>query len=145
MKDKLRKKYQKSFNKKLRTLNKNIEKDPLWRGRFVFYQRGGCITDRFKDEKDKDEGIFTVYIRAYDKKTKYYKDYRLDYAPWMRTINWKITMDVANNFIVEALDVWRSGEDPRDDTVDYNKIKVNTKYLSKQPWNFYITYEFWEK
>ena len=39
MRDKMRKAYQREFNKRIRTLNKNIANDNLWRGRFIFLQR----------------------------------------------------------------------------------------------------------
>ena len=39
MRDKMRKAYQREFNKRIRTLNKNIANDNLSRGRFVFLQR----------------------------------------------------------------------------------------------------------
>ena len=38
MKYKMRKAYQRKLNKCIRALNKNIENDDLWRGRFVFLQ-----------------------------------------------------------------------------------------------------------
>ena len=39
MRDKMRKAYQREFNKRIRALNKNIANDNLWRGRFIFLQR----------------------------------------------------------------------------------------------------------
>ena len=39
MKDKMRKAYQRKFNKCIRALNKGIANDNLWRGRFIFLQR----------------------------------------------------------------------------------------------------------
>ena len=38
MKYKMRKAYQRKLNMHIRALNKNIENDDLWRGRFVFLQ-----------------------------------------------------------------------------------------------------------
>ena len=34
-----RKKQQRAVNRAIRAINKLIEKDPLWRGRFFIYQR----------------------------------------------------------------------------------------------------------
>ena len=86
MRSKLRKKYQRELNKKIRALNKNIENDNLWRGRFVFYQKDA----HWYVFEDGSGGELIAFIRAYDKKTGYYHDYRLEFTPWRKTINWHI-------------------------------------------------------
>ena len=72
MRDKMRKVYQREFNKRIRALNKNIANDELWRGRFVFLQRDA----RWWRFSDGSGGELIVFVRGYDKKTGYYKDYK---------------------------------------------------------------------
>ena len=106
MKNKIRKQYQRQLNKKIKMLNKSIENDPLWLGRFYAYQVD-CHWYHFQDNSG---GILTAFIRMVDKKTGKYKDYRLEYAPYYPTINWHITMDIANDFVVEYVDAKLNGE-----------------------------------
>ena len=136
MRSKLRKKYQRELNKKIRALNKNIENDNLWRGRFVFYQRDA----HWYAFEDGSGGELIAFIRAYDKKTGYYHDYRLEFTPWRKTINWHIYMDIANAFIVEHLNVWK--EVPRPDiknAKDFTKVKIPIEKIMAGEWNFYIS------
>lgn len=134
-KDKMRRQYQRSFNHKIRQLNKEIERDELWRGRFVFLQK----QYHWYKFEDNSGGILTLFIRAYDKKTNYYHDYRLEYAPWLKSINWRLSMDIANTFIVDDLNVWGNEDRPNIKTApDFTKTKVNVEALMRLPWNFHI-------
>ena len=136
--NRMRKTYQRKFNHKIRQLNKSIEQDKLWRGRFVFLQKN-C---RWWGFEDSSGGQLSVCVRAYDKKTSYYHDYCLEYAPWMSTFNWNLTMEVGNTFIVEDLNVWQNEEHLSLGTaIDYTNIKVNVEKLMAQPLNFYIDAE----
>jgi hypothetical protein len=119
MRDKMRKKYQRGLNQKIRELNKAIQRDELWRGRFEARQTSG---DWYKFH-DGSGGMLWATIRMVDKKTGYYKDYQLDYFPDRATMDWQISMEIANAFIVNDLDVW-SNDDPKNDDVNYNKIKI---------------------
>jgi hypothetical protein len=140
--DKMRKAYQRKFNHKIHQLNKNIEMDNLWRGRFVFLQKN-CRWWKFEDGSG---GELILSIRAYDKKTGYYHDYHLEYAPWMHTFDWNLTMEVGNTFIVEDLDVWRNEERPTlDSAIDYTHVKVDVEKLMSQPWNFYVDAEHFKE
>jgi hypothetical protein len=132
MRDKMRKKYQVECNKKIKELNKACEKDDLWQGRFIFYQKD-CYWEKFEDGSG---GILTSIIRAYDKKTGIYKDYRFDYAPFFRTINWHLSMDIANDFIVEVVDVWREEPGPRESVKDWTKIKVDLDKIMQPRYMF---------
>jgi hypothetical protein len=132
MMDKMRRNYQRKLNRKIRELNHAIEKDDLWRGRFVARQ----IKARWEKFFDGSDGVLHVIIRMYDKKTGYYKDYWLDYAPYLRFINWHISVDIANKFIVEDLDVWQF-EKPYDEIEDWTKIKVKDGIFKKE-FNFYV-------
>lgn len=141
MKNKTRAKYQKQFNKRIHALNANIAADDLWKGRFIFLQRD-CVWNEFYDHSG---GELVVFVRAYDKATGYYHDYRLTYAPWMQTFNWHLTMDVGNTFIVTDLDIWQNEKPQLETSFDYRNTKVNVEELMRKPWNFYITYEHFDE
>jgi hypothetical protein len=71
----------------------------------------------------------------YDKKTGFYHDYWLEYAPYFATIDWQISMDIINDFIVNDLKVWEY-EDPYNEIKDWTKIKVNDDIFREES-NFY--------
>lgn len=127
--NKMRKEYQRQFTQKLREANKVIKEDDLWLGRVEVRQ----ISARWEEFEDGSGGILHTILRCIDKKTRQYKDYCLEYAPWMRTINWKMSMDILNKFFVEDLDVWRT-ENPRDEIFDWTKIPIDPKALKKTKW-----------
>ena len=133
MRDKMRKKYQAGCNKKIRELNKACEKDNLWLGRFIFYQKD-CHWCKFEDGSG---GILATFIRAYDKKTGIYKDYRFEYAPYLRTMNWELSMEIANDFIVEIIDVWNEEPGPKESVKDWTKVKVDLDKIMKPNYEFF--------
>ena len=127
--NKMRKEYQRQFTRKLREANRAIREDELWLGRVEVRQ----ISARWEEFSDGSGGILHTVLRCIDKKTRQYKDYCLEYAPWLRTMNWKISMDILNKFFVEDLDVWRTG-DPRNEIQDWTKVPVDSKALEKTKW-----------
>ena len=127
--NKMRKEYQRQFTKLLRQANKVIREDDLWLGRVEVRQ----ISARWEEFSDGSGGILHTVLRCIDKKTRQYKDYCLEYAPWMRTINWKISMEILNRFFVEDLDVWRTGN-PREEIADWTKVPIDTKALEHTKW-----------
>ena len=127
--NKMRKEYQRKFTKLLRRTNRVIQEDDLWLGRVEVRQ----ISARWKEFEDGSGGILYTILRCIDKKTRQYKDYCLEYAPWMRTINWKISYDILNKFFVEDLDVWKTGN-PREEIQDWTKIPIDPKALEKTKW-----------
>ena len=127
--NKMRKEYQRQFTRKLREANRVIREDELWLGRVEVRQ----ISARWEEFSDGSGGILHTILRCIDKKTRQYKDYCLEYAPWMKTINWKMSMDILNKFFVEDLDVWRTGN-PRDEIFDWTKIPVDPKALKRTKW-----------
>lgn len=127
MRDKLRKKYQSKLNKLIKELNETIENDPLWNGRFVFH----IMYSDFERFKDGSGGLLYVIIRGYDKKSGYYKDYTLEYAPYLKFAKYDI-WEISNNFITKDTNVWKNGNNPYDDNkIDYTKVKIDNKI-----WNF---------
>lgn len=127
--NKMRKEYQRQFTQKLREANKVIREDNLWLGRVEIRQ----ISARWEEFEDGSGGILHTVLRCIDKKTRQYKDYCLEYAPWMRTFSWKMSMDILNKFFVEDLDVWRTGN-PRDEVFDWTKVPVDPKALKRTKW-----------
>ena len=128
--NKMRKQYQRQFTKKLREANRAIREDDLWLGRVEVRQ----VSARWEEFSDGSGGILHTVLRCIDKKTRQYKDYCLEYAPWMRTINWKISMEILNKFFVEDLDVWRTGN-PREEIKDWTKIPIDPKALEHTKWS----------
>ena len=127
--NKMRKEYQRQFTRKLREANKAIREDNLWLGRVEVRQ----ISARWEEFEDGSGGILHTILRCIDKKTRQYKDYCLEYAPWIRTINWKISMDILNTFFVEDLDVWHTGN-PREEVQDWTKVPIDVKALEHTKW-----------
>lgn len=127
--NKMRKEYQRQFTKKLREANRAIREDNLWLGRVEVRQ----ISARWEEFSDGSGGILHTVLRCIDKKTRQYKDYTFEYAPWISNINWHISYDILNEFFVEDLDVWRT-ENPRDEIFDWTKVPVDPKALEKTKW-----------
>ena len=96
-----RKRHQRAMNKIVRQMNKNVERDDLWKGRFYARQ----VDSAWRIYEDKSGAELIVTLRFYDKVTGITKD-------WTRTVNewrmwdghhlwWKM-----NDFIVEDVRVW---------------------------------------
>ena len=66
-----RKTHQRKLNKVIKALNKNIENDDLWMGRFFIRQ----YSAEFYKYEDGSGGELYVYLRFYDKKDKKYMEY----------------------------------------------------------------------
>ena len=128
--NKMRKEYQRQFTRLLRQANRVIREDDLWLGRVEVRQ----ISARWEEFSDGSGGILHTVLRCIDKKTRQYKDYTLEYAPWMHTIYWKISMEILNRFFVEDLDVWRTGN-PREEIQDWTKVSVDPKALEHTKWH----------
>ena len=126
----MRKHYQRGMTRLLRKTNKVIKEDDLWLGRVEIRQ----ISARWQEFEDGSGGILHTVLRCIDKKTRQYKDYTFQYAPYLSTIYWKISMDILNKFFVEDLDVWRTG-DPYKEKQDWTKIPVDTKALEHTKWS----------
>ena len=127
MRDKLRKAYQSKLNKLIKEVNKSIEEDPLWSGRFVFH----IMDSHFERFEDGSGGLLHVSIRGYDKKSGYYKDYIADYAPYLKNFAKYDIWKIVNKFVTEDTDTWKNGNNPYDDKIDYTKVKINDNI-----WNF---------
>ena len=114
-----RKKHQRAVNRIVRGLNKSIENDELWRGRFICRQKEAY----FVTYEDRSGSTLTVRLQFYDKKTgitaNYFthSDALTDFFGVGRLF-WEM-----NDFIVNTCDAWGK-EDPRQDKTDYREIKI---------------------
>ena len=114
-----RKSYQRKINNIVRNINKMMEKDELWWGRFVVYQ----IRAKYHKYED-NSGISCHYCFClYDKKTGIDKKVYMVDGNWLIYTNGYELLEELNKFIVEDLDVWRN-EKPEEDNTDYTKIKM---------------------
>ena len=127
----MRVKYQKAFNKLMKKFNKNIENNKLFKGRFVVHQMYSDF-DRFDDNSG---GLLYTVIRFIDKKTGYYKDYDLVYAPYLNSYKF---WELSNIFITEEAKVWEYSN-PYKDNTDYRKVKIEN--IWRKPCNFYIVFD----
>lgn len=131
----LRKNYQRRFNRIIRKLNHNIANDELWKGRFEFRQKKA----EYEEFADGSGAMMHFIIRGYDKATGFYKDFRIEYAPWLTFPTYRV-WEAANEFIVNDSCVW--DENPRVETTkDYTHVHMPDKVMNKD-WNFHLSYKF---
>lgn len=112
MKSHRRKNHQRWFNQYCRYVNKSIEDDDLWLGRFYISQNRTVI-EWFEDNSG---GIMIAEIVMHDRKsgitkTKWYSGLDMD---------WKFWQDF-NDFIIEDCKVWEEEPDPRCNRIDFRK------------------------
>ena len=112
-----RKKRQRSLNRLFRKVNRGIENDSLWRGRFVVQQDK---TEWIPYEGSRDYELFVCYYFV-DKKTGQKSHGKWERAQWLE-LSSKLFWDM-NNFIVEDCRVW-DNDDPRNDKTDYRKVGI---------------------
>lgn len=136
MKNRIRKQYQKNLTSALKGVNREIKKDNLWLGRFEIRQG----ETHFLEWDDKSGGILYCRMRAFDKATGYYKDYRLEYSG--KYCNWKL-WEIMNKFITQDCAVWHF-EDPRAQVRDYRKTDVPQKLLRGVN-NYHLSEEYFDR
>ena len=114
MKSHKRKNHQRWFNKYCHYVNKCIENDDLWLGRFCIKQ---VRTEMFWFD-DGSGGIMMAEILMIDKKTNIAK------TAWYDGLDmeWKFWRDF-NNFIIDDCKVWEEVPDVRINRIDYRKEK----------------------
>lgn len=139
MKNKLRRSYQRKLNKVVKDMNENIANDYLWKGRFVFH----IMATEFERFPDGSGGLLHAIIRGYDKAEGYYKDYIIEYAPWLLYSDVEVWR-IGNDFITkDSSGTYRNGNPfkDKDNIPDYTKVKVHKDIwnLKEAKWNFYIS------
>ena len=115
---KLQKKAQKTINKSVHALNKNVLNDYLWRGRFYAHQ----VCSKWDKFDDNSGGELSVLIEYQDKKTGLFKRF------WANNYNigWKL-WEEGNNFIVLDSHVWDDIDLVKNDKTDWSKVKFIPK------------------
>ena len=119
-----RKKHQRKINRYIRAMNKNIERDELWQGRFVMFQTASY----FHRYEDGSGAYLVVELCLYDKKTKQYKLVCGEVNSWVCPNGWRL-FRAMNDFIVEDVDVWRK-EEPRNEKRDYRSIPIDRSVIN---------------
>ena len=140
MRFKKRKVYQKELNKVIKEINKSIETDWLWLGRFVIHQM-----DAYWEEfEDGSGGILHTVIRIIDKKTGFYKDYIFKYAKFMHASCVNDLYGIVNKCIIDDMRVWEIGEDPYKEAGKVDYTKIATPNMFNKQTNFYNSYKIGE-
>ena len=114
-----RRNHQRWFNQYCRYVNRRMEEDDLWLGRFEVKQ----FATEMEWFEDKSGGLMYAKLCMYDKKTG---TYRIKWYSGL-DMNWKFWEDF-NNFIINDCKVWEEVPDVRDNRIDYRKkVKKNAK------------------
>ena len=100
-----RKKIQRHINSEVRNMNRTIERDDLWRGRFYCRQK----EIYFYPSEDKSWVYAEVIIEFIDRKTGKFALYRFRKEDFLGSA-WRF-WERMNYFITEYVDVW--AENPR--------------------------------
>lgn len=113
MKSMKRKNHQRWFNQYCRYINKQIENDDLWLGRFCVKQ----MSTHMNWFNDKSGGIMYAKLIMWDKKTNIVR------VGWYSGLDmdWKFWYDF-NDFIIRDCKVWEEEPDPRDNRIDFRKV-----------------------
>ena len=109
-----RKRHQREMNKLMKSMNRNIENDDLWRGRFCVRQ----VAAQWHEYEDKSGAELRVILRFIDKKTGFYWETTETVNHW-RWVNGNKLWWTMNEFIVERVNVW--SEDPKPGSEEWKK------------------------
>jgi hypothetical protein len=105
-----RKRHQRAMNKLMRDLNKNIENDNLWQGRFYVKQTAA----QWREYEDKSGAELWVVLSFIDKKTGITYETAETVNHW-RMWNGSHLWWKMNDFIVEKVKVWDENPAPNTD------------------------------
>lgn len=105
-----RKKHQRTANKAIQAMNRNIYNDDLWKGRFYARMKR---TD-WQLYEDHSGGELYCLIELIDKKTDLRRVVSFT-ANELKNFSWNFFKEM-NNFIVEDVDVWK--ENPKPNTTE---------------------------
>lgn len=116
-----RKNHQRAINKIMRSINKNIVNDPLWKGRYCVRQYRSWWR-RYWEEPN--YYVFYAQFIFHDKKThKIYITNTRSANDWLFLNGYKLWMEM-NDFILDS-GVWQENPRPTYETApDYRKVEV---------------------
>ena len=111
-----RKKAQKELTRLIRKINRDIEKDNWWNGRFYMAQ----ASSDWHAFEDGSGGVLYTTLVCVDKKNKTMLPMFYDFLPGYRGNSWHL-FQFMNDFIVKYTNVWNEDKNPRSDidTTDY--------------------------
>lgn len=112
-----RKRHQRAVNKVFRRLNKHIENDDLWLGRFAVKQDEAY----WIPYEDGSGHYLVIKYHFIDKKTGFTKSY-CECSNHLIIWNGSHLFWDMNNFIVQDVDVWRKEDPCHDEKVDYRVV-----------------------
>lgn len=101
-----RKKIQRHINKILRQMNKNIEQDDLWLGRFYCHQKD----IQYQLSEDKSWMYADVRVEFVDRKTNKFVILHFNKEDFMNG-GWPI-WEAMNSFIIDFVKVWQENPPP---------------------------------
>lgn len=108
-----RRNHQRWLNRFCRAINKSIENDPLWLGRFVVEQKATEM-EWFDDGSG---GLLYCHLQFRDKKTGTTEDWYTDCL----NVSWNMFIKM-NNFIVDTCKVWEK-EKPYQEVRNYKNVR----------------------
>ena len=114
MKSHKRKNHQRWFNQYVRYINKTIEDDDLWLGRFCVRQ----MSTEMRWFEDGSGGIMRAKLAMWDKKTGIV---RVGYYTGL-DMDWKCWSDF-NDFIIKDCKVWEEVPGPYESKIDFRQVK----------------------
>ena len=132
-----KKKQQRHMNKLIRQMNKNIEQDSLWKGRFCARQ---VESPQWAVYDDKSGAELFVHILFIDKKTKKVMLKADTVASWSHLNAYKLWFDM-NYFITEWCDTWHDKERPSEkNAIDFTNTEVECKrdMEAVQGWSVFL-------
>ena len=116
-----KKKQQRHINKLVRKMNRNIEKDELWKGRFCARQ---VFEPQWTVYDDKRGAELVIHLLFIDKKTKQVMLSAASVASWSHWNGYKL-WEKMNYFITEWCDTWKGTERPSyENAIDFTNIEV---------------------
>lgn len=113
-----RKKHQRKVTRAIRNMNKDIERDELWRGRFF----ARTLKTDYKIFPDKSGAVIYVLLQFCDKKTGLA---RTEFFDEWAIMKWRMYWSM-NDFIVNYCDAWKDNS-PKYDKTDYTKIEFKER------------------
>lgn len=118
--------HQRKMNKMVRDLNENIEKDDLWRGRYIMRQKA-AYREVYPDGSGAELWVRMEMLDRQTGRTETFCDTVNHFYMWNGGGLWR----EMNDFIVDTCKVWEETPSPRD-----KEYKENTARFVKEGWPY---------